>query len=103
MTRLPHGQEGAHDLGILSQNGYETRMQTLNWGREGRKARRETKENDLKQRRPTETQGPREDLRGTCIKALTVSFRLRLDGVTWECYLARALTCTAPPNNHRTN
>ncbi len=37
------------------------------------KAGQMPKENDQRQRKPTETQGPCPDLRGTCIKALTVA------------------------------
>ncbi len=49
-----------------------TRTQTLKYGREGRKAGREPKENYQTPQKPTETPGPCPDLRGTCIKALTV-------------------------------
>ena len=38
----------------------------------GRKPGRKPKENDPKQRKPTETQGPCPDLRGFCISALTL-------------------------------
>ncbi len=41
-------------------------------GPRGRKAGREPKETDTKPRTPAETQGPCPDLKGFCIKALTV-------------------------------
>ncbi len=50
-----------------------TETQTLKKGQGGRKAGRKPMENDKKPQKPTETQGPRPDLRGFCIKALTVA------------------------------
>jgi hypothetical protein len=64
---------GGHDKEFSVDRNTATDTQTLKWGREGRKA----KGNDQKPRKPTESQGPCPDLRGTCIKALTVQRRSR--------------------------
>ncbi len=66
------GPRALYGEGSVDRNT-ATKTQTLKWGREDRKASRKPKENDQQPQKPTETQGPCPDLRGFCIKALTIS------------------------------
>ncbi len=58
--------------GGLCRQEHRNRNADPKIGREGRKAGRDPKDNYEQHRKPTKTQGPCPDLRGTCIKALTV-------------------------------
>ena len=77
-TRFPQQKRcksATHDFayrGASVDRNTATETQSLKLAREGRKQGRKPTENAPTPRKPTETQGPCPDLRGFCIKALTV-------------------------------
>ncbi len=74
---------------VSIDNNTATETQTLKLGQGGRKPGREPKENDQKPRKPRETQGPCPDLRGFCIKALTVCNKFQRKTLcNWVVYLS---------------